>query len=456
LIEQPDSISRVADSTRREASGAWARPWYRLHASTFFALLLAATALFLLNVPGRLETHAFAKSDPVSILNFGLGSHIEHGWPWTFLSRDSISSANTSSIIIGHGTSVWRIQERVEDFSPWVLLLDIGVGGIIAAVAVALFERRRRRRAHLWQFSIADLLVAITVFASALGYVGWQYREYQRETRAIEALIGNFQHEQNAVSGGFRFAEGGLVVWKSGLPRWITERLKVLPHSIFDRVVYAKLVPHDHTDFTLLSSFSALEALDLSGDQLLSNEILVQMGFLHRHESDGKFTNAMRQLESLARLRALYLADSHVPDAALDVIADFPAIEVLDLSGERGVRIGEPGLRHISRMKKLRFLYLKDLNRWFLRDSTVPLIAAIPTLEVLWLSSADVTDRALVHLAALANLRELNLAGTAIVGEDLTALKRISHLEHLIVRKSVEPAARKLQESMTGLKVTTE
>ena len=61
-----------------------------------------------------------------------------------------------------------------------------------------------------------------------------------------------------------------------------------------------------------------------------------------------------------------------------------------------------------------------------------------------------------MHLAALANLRELNLAGTAIVGEDLTALKRISHLEHLIVRKSVEPAARKLQESMTGLKVTTE
>jgi hypothetical protein len=70
------------------------------------------------------------------------------------------------------------------------------------------------------------------------------------------------------------------------------------------------------------------------------------------------------------------------------------------LSGERGVRIGEPGLRHISRMKKLRFLYLKDLNRWFLRDSTVPLIAAIPTLEVLWLSSADVTDRALERLSA--------------------------------------------------------
>jgi len=408
----------------------------------------------LLNVPGRPATHVFGKPAPNSPFDFGLGSHIEHGWPWTFLSRDSIN--DPQRIIIGNGGSVWRIRQGVEEFSPWLLLLDVGVGGIIIAVAIAILERRRRERAHVWQFSIADLLVAIAAFASVLGYVGWKYREYQRETRAVSALVGKGEHEQNVHWGGFRFASDGLIVWQSGLPRWITEHLKVLPYSFFDRVVCAQLGQSDPADLTLLNGIADVELLDFTNGGILSNEVQVERGYLPADQSDGKFTRAMQQLKGLTRLRALYLADSHVSDAALDVIADFPAIELLDLGGRHGVRIGEPGLRHISRMKKLRFLYLKDPNRWFLRDSTVPLIAAIRTLEVLWLSSQDVTDRALVHLAALTNLRELNLAGTAIVGEDLTALKRLHNLEHLIVRKSVEPAARKLQVAMPGLKVTTD
>ena len=110
----------------------------------------------------------------------------------------------------------------------------------------------------------------------------------------------------------------------------------MLPHSFFDRVVYACLAQRDHTDFALLNDFAYLEALDLLHGGVLSNEVQVERGYLSSEKSDGKFTNAMRQLNGLSRLRALYLADSHVSDAALDVIADFPAIEVLDLGGERG------------------------------------------------------------------------------------------------------------------------
>ena len=452
LIEQLDSIS--AESPQNDTTGAHARPWYRLHASTFLVLLLVLTALVLLNVPGRVETHTFGKPDPNNILDFGLGSHLEHGWPWTFLTRDSID--NSQSIISGHDISVWGMHKRVESFSSWLLLSDVAVCGIFAAAAISLLERRRRKRAHLWQFSIADLLIAIAVFASALGYVGWGYREYQRETLAIEALIGNMQVEQNAVSGGFRIAEGGFVVWKSGLPGWITERLKVLPHSFIDRVIYVAIGPREPADFRLLTSFSEIEAINLLNGGVWSNEVQVERGYLSSVQSDGKFTRAMCQLNDLSRLRVLYLADSHVSDAALDVIASFPAIEMLDLGGERGVRIGEAGLRHISRMKNLRFLYLKDPNRWFLRDSTVRLIANIPTLEALWLSSVDVTDRALVHLVTLTNLRELNLAGTEITGDTLPALKMLPHLERLVVPKTALAAAKKVQETMPGLQVSAE
>jgi hypothetical protein len=451
LIEQSDSIS--AESPQKDATGANVRPWYRLHASTSLVLLLVLTALALLNVPARLETHSLGKPDPNNILDFGLGSHFEHGWPWTFLTRHSIN--NSQSIISGHGTSVWWMHERVDSFSPWLLLSDVAVCGILAAAVLSILERRRRRRAHLWQFSIGDLFVAIAIFASALGFVVWQYREYQREWQAIEALIGNDGAEQNANTGGFRITGDGLIVWRSGLPRWITERLAVLPYSFFDRVVYVAIGPREPADFRQLASFSEIEAINLLHGGVWSNEVQVERGYLSSGQSDGKFTRAMCQLNDLSRLRVLHLADSHVSDAALAVIAGFPAIEMLDLGGERGVRIGEAGLRHISRMKKLRFLYLKDPNRWFLRDSTVRLIANIPTLEALWLSSVDVTDRALEHLATLTNLRELNLAGTEITGDTLPVLKQLPNLQRLVVPEAVDAAARKSLIAMPGLTVTT-
>ena len=107
-------------------------------------------------------------------------------------------------------------------------------------------------------------------------------------------------------------------------------------------------------------------------------------------------------------------------------------------------------------MKRLRLLYLKDSNLWFLNDSTVPMIAGIGTLEVLHLSSRDVTDRSLVHLAKLSELRELGLSGTSMTGQEVRELARLRHLETLVVPKAAEAAAKELQASIPGLKVVVD
>jgi hypothetical protein len=131
-------------------------------------------------------------------------------------------------------------------------------------------------------------------------------------------------------------------------------------------------------------------------------------------------------------------------------------LELLDLAGVVGTRVSEVGLAHVSRMKNLRALYLKDLGLSYLSDATVHLVTRIPTLEVLWLSSPLVSDKSLPHLAKLLELRELNLSGTSIAGGGLTQLERLRHLETLVVPKAAEKAAVKLRDSLPQLKVTAE
>lgn len=110
---------------------------------------------------------------------------------------------------IGHGhlPPVWLCQEEWEGSNwrvyigrsqriHWLGLgLDIASGILIVAVACAAFEMRRRRRYHLLQFRISDLLVMMLIVA----VLGTWYSSAARQRAVVESFAiharSTYRHE---------------------------------------------------------------------------------------------------------------------------------------------------------------------------------------------------------------------------------------------------------------------
>jgi hypothetical protein len=133
--EQPtDGRSRSSATDAASSSAKRARPWYRLHASTYVAVLLGATTLFFVNVPGQLTPYVEFDGQEKYSVEFHVNERIEHGWPWCYLRRDIFpSSWNWNSNTVPEPVSVWALTEEVTEFRSLPLLADIAVGIVVLA-----------------------------------------------------------------------------------------------------------------------------------------------------------------------------------------------------------------------------------------------------------------------------------------------------------------------------------
>lgn len=103
-------------------------------------------------------------------------------------------------------------------------------------------------------------------------------------------------------------------------------------------------------------------------------------------------------------LTGLGLYGGEITDEGLQIIAQIPSIETLNLIGASG-GITDAGL--------------------------VPLIKGLPNLRVLGLSNSSITDDGLKSIATLTKLNQLLLEGTAIGNEGLAHLRNLPELEIL-------------------------
>jgi len=187
------------------------RPWYRLHRSTWVVVLLVLAVLVLVAVPGefrgQLAAPALAMADtatipiPTSGTNFVVGETsdteweiFEHGWPWTFLERDvDLGGTNWAprrplaqqaedyqvNVEAGwHTAGAWTFHGDGLFFSGWALASNLGVVLLILAAAACLSEWRRRRRGRFFQYTLAEMMLAITLTACVLSW--WCVHRYQR------------------------------------------------------------------------------------------------------------------------------------------------------------------------------------------------------------------------------------------------------------------------------------
>ena len=153
----------------------------------------------------------------------------------------------------------------------------------------------------------------------------------------------------------------------------------------------------------------------------------------------------LERLASLPNLKELSIGGNEMGDAGLQALRQIPGLTYLDLSGRQGtdsniwaINMTDAGLDSVLSLKELRELRLGCVavgvgieGQRFATVSTMNVTSrwlermkALPKLERLKLQGCDkVGDDAIPALAALPNLREVDLKGTAVTEQGVAALR---------------------------------
>jgi hypothetical protein len=418
------------------------RPWYRLHPSSYVAMLLGATLIFFLNVPGQYTPYVGFDGQEKYSIEFCVNDRIEHGWPWAYLRRDTLpSNWNWNSMIAPEPVSLWSLSQEVTEFR-WLPLLANATVAIFVLVFVAIsFEYWRRQRRRVFQLRLGDLLIGTAVVAVAIAYALKVEREYDRE-RAALAELG---------------LERGDYVRSLGGPTWL---LQLLPESfvrvlsVFDRVVQIEL--DDLSKFDIVGQFKHLRALKVGGPNWSSGDNVGGLGELTNleaiefnrfypkrgtdedytdAESDAEFARGLRQLARLPRLAALDVSDSSFGDKSAAAIASFTKLRILD-AGE--TLVTDQGLAHLGSIDSLEEIHIEGEN---ITDNGLRHLVRLKRLRRLSLLARDVTDQGLLHVGRLKELRRLDLRETSVRGPGLTHLHGLTKLESFVPPRAIEPGA---------------
>ncbi|HET6880575.1 MAG TPA: hypothetical protein VFI31_10495 [Pirellulales bacterium] len=385
------------------------RPWLRLHFSTWVFLALPAALLALANIPGEYRLH----------WHTGKPMGCEHGWPCAWLVR--------------HSEDLWALTRDVCYIDAAGLAADTFTALAILSCVVAAVEWRRRRRHSVWQFTLADWMVAVSVVGLPLADAANQRREFAEFNRELVAANESFYGDVQL-----------------DLPSWLQE---LLPDndSVYRLAWWLARcrigdvrcdLPVDANQIRLLRSF-----LEIDPDQARIE--LCSPSSADVSEAPPAFDPVA--LRSLTKLRHLTLerADEEVA-ACLDALHELRSLELdeecgalseaaVHLKGLRQLRflsathdcLGDAGIAAIATLRTL-----EDLSISGASDADLAPLAALKRLRYLTLRDGSVTDAGLAHLAACTQLEELDLSGCRITGTGLAALKRLRRLRRLDVDRS--------------------
>lgn len=392
------------------------RPRHRLHLSTWLVLILPAALLGLANIPGehRVLFRQWYTDEEVLC---------EHGWPLVWLTRQGLP---------GNTLSVWALADDVCDLDCLALVGDLLVATTMLVLVAAASEWRRRRRHRIWQFSIADLLLAITLLSAGMAFI-------------VEQRNTILQVESEAAGTAW----GDNRTWEIALPTWLRD---LLPDAeSVDTVIFQLgLLRPDEQSFDLPVHRSQLATLNTFiglGPERVWITVPAEEESDHEHSTYRFDPVALR---SLTNLRHLVLEDAD--DAVLECLDALPELRTLVFEDECA-KISTEGAKHLRSLRKLRAIEATQLS---LGDAGIAAVASLSNLEVLKLtgvSAADIrqvaglprlkfltltdttaNDADLAPLAALLRLEKLDLQGRRISGVGLAALARLPWLRAVDVR----------------------
>ena len=152
---------------------------------------------------------------------------------------------------------------------------------------------------------------------------------------------------------------------------------------------------------------------DVDLERLRGLNSLTVLKLAQTHVSD----SALRVVASLARLRSLDLFFcEHVTDAGASVLRDAAGLERLNV---RGTKIGDSGLKFLTELERLKSL---DVGITEVSDSSVELLEALPALEDLAIGGNRIGEAGIGGLRALKRLKALDLSGAQVTDSGVWAV----------------------------------
>ena len=453
------------------------RPWWRLHRSTLVVAAFLAVLPLLANLPGQIISSpgaAVTLDDTYTIPD-----HIEHGWPLTYLHRKAAYAPDS----LPPQSAYWRVWSGVQRFRITAVLVDLLVGFAVITSGTAAFEAWRRRRAHLAQLHISDLLALMTLVSLGCAWIAANAKQHRAEENALQA-------------GGVKGSR-----WQPGGPSWLRQLCGGQHFRFLDRVTFVEVdrvasdslrplrsvrvlqlnVPQldclkqlQHVDVLILSCGGWPNGTDLAG--LRAQPDLLALRLHDVSSVDSKTADAQMQyvallkhlkalglhraaitneglahLTSLTELRELDLSETEITGSGLAQLGRMTSLKSLSLGGIglapcdlaqlRGLKnleeldvdwetIGAAGLVRLRLLPKLKTLNLQGMA--FNDDDLVPL-ADLTGLEVLSLCDTKITDAGLAHIRKLKNLKTLHLSSCAITDAGFVELEGLTRLDNLFL-----------------------
>ncbi|MBX3414193.1 MAG: hypothetical protein KF708_16005 [Pirellulales bacterium] len=347
------------------------------HRSSFVFLVIAVGVVLFLNLPGQILVGPDIFQDGKYGPHFEYYEHAEHGWPFTYLWRETVTLSGPPFWWL----STWNVFEGVRHFSLLYLIADVAIGLIAASAAALLFERWRGRRERLVQFRIRDLLLIVGVLsaiATVLAYHRSQHLAEQNTLRTVEST-----HIPDVTWGPI----AQRVRWQPSGPSWLRVLIGDWPFASFDRVISIDASGINLEQVATLRRLKVVRIMgNVSDRQLQALERLRQLEALDMcfayvdeadHETDGEDgVESYIRLPHMPKLRGLNLYEAAFNGDGLENI---PSIEVLDLSG---TDIGDDSIPTLSTLTKLKQLALYDTK--FSNEGIERLRRSLPSCNIRW------------------------------------------------------------------------
>ena len=212
--------------------------------------------------------------------------------------------------------------------------------------------------------------------------------------------------------------------------------LKGLKHLTAFRELQALQLPADVPveSLELIRSLQSLRYLSISGPQLTDAKIagvgqlpqLTQLSIAAHDNSQG-----LRHIAKLKSLRYLNLQAVRDPwlDRNLAYISGLTELEEIDFKDSM---IGDAGLAQLRNMKKLKKLDLfSNPNTGRITDKGIAHLKSLTALQEVRLPSQCLTTAGVVHLAEMDSVRKLNVWSKHLTDKDIAQLATMKSLEDL-------------------------
>ena len=331
-----------------------------------------------------------------------------YGWPATYLERTIRYDLGPSYTVDQVDDSLtWRLWERAVRFRSGFLGFNAAIALGICLVCGTAVEAWRRRRNHLLQIYLGELILLVLLVALGLGVGRYLVLDAAAKERGLNTITGPYRGDLEILYRQLPQRNTGTYRVAHGTPECIWSRLPGRSFKLGDRLVALHL---STTDFT-------------AGDAATLGHTGIQVAdFEHVNFRPG----GLEGLSSCPHLEQLNLYSCNIPAESLRAISGFERLRILELPASS---IDKELVASICEVRSLEQISI-DGDGY--SGDELAQFAALPSLwrlELLF-NSGRRTCR-LDSLSKLQQLQDLHIRYTKLTSQEIDALAQLTDLQRL-------------------------